>query len=267
MILECSKKDISSVIEYIGDEKLQCFYLYMDLLTIGIDNKNYRLWKIINNGEICCIAYQYYDCLHIFSKQEKCCDELIELIDNINLKVITGQEPVIKQIMLILENKGSKFKYEENHTITISKLLPENNEIEINSANINDLEEIVNLLLKSEVYSKVYSYESLYKTMKERMISNNSRVLIIRNDEGKIIATTSTNIETSELAVIGGNMVDPSMRRKGLSSAITSKIWNDVKREGKTGLAFLTKGNNAVIAMHKKMGYDFIGISTRIIID
>lgn len=263
MIRKCDKSDIQSAVDYIGEDKLLCFYLYMDVLECGIDEDDLNLWLSTEDGDIKAVLYQYYDCLHIFSRQPLIIEDIMSVINEIDPKVIVSNEANIDTIKAQLDE--NKYTYELNHIITTDVLMQEKEGFDISPAEEDDVPAIAELMMKDHIYSSVYSYEKLCNDLRKRLRDGFGRLFVIKDDEGHILCANATYAETDDLAVIGGLVTAPEMRGRGLGGAITASTWNLVKREGKRGLAFLLSGNDNTISLHKKMGYEFLGYSARMI--
>lgn len=264
ILKECNESDIGKVLDYIGDDKLLCFYLYMDVLECGIEDEGLGLWVSECNDDIHAVMYQYYDCLHIFSrKKDVPVNNVIKLIKQIHPKVIVSSENVIDTLKCELDQ--NEYMYELNHIITTDVLMKENDDISIASATKKDVPEIAEMMMKDPIYNSVYTYEKLCGDLVRRFETGFGRMFVIRDENNKLVCANATYAETDDLAVIGGLVTDPASRGKGLGAAITANTWNAVLREGKRGLAFLLDGNDKTINLHKKLGYDFIGTSARLI--
>ena len=263
VLKRCKVEDIDKALAYIGDDRLLCFYLYMDVLECGIEAEGLGLWTSELNGEIQAVMYQYYDCLHLFSREECPVKDVMTVINEINPKVIVSSEANIALIQKELD--AEQYIYELNHIITTDVLMKENPDIEIMDATKEDVPEIVTMMMKDRIYYEVYTYEKLCGDLTRRLEDGFGRLFIIRDEEGRLVCADATNAETSDLAVIGGLVTDPEMRGRGLGAAMTAKVWNKVLLEGKRGLAFLLDDNEKTINLHKKLGYDFIGYSARLI--
>lgn len=262
MLIKCNDHDINRVIDYIGNDKTLCFYMYMDILECGTEAEGLGLWISESNNNIKMICYRYYDCLHVFSREGCIVDDIINLVDEISPKVIVGSEEDIEKIKRVVDDT---YIYELNHIITAEKMMDSELDVEICIAEEKDVSEIASLMMKDPIYNHVYSYDKLSGDLLRRLKDGFGRLFAIRDAEGKLVATNATYAETDDMAVIGGLVTDPDMRGKGLGRAITASTWNLIKREGKQGLAFLMSDNTKTINLHKKMGYTFIGKSARLV--
>lgn len=264
MILKkCAKEDINRVLEYIYDDRLQCFYMYMDIVECGIEDEGLDLWTCEEADAIKAVIYRYYDCIHIYSRGVCPAGEFLTIIHDIDPKVIVSDENIINTLRAHLDD--SQYIYELNHIITTDVLMKENPELNIMLATKDDVPEIAELMMKDHIYNSVYTYEKLSGDLIRRLEDGFGRLFIIRDENGRLICADATNAETEDLAVIGGLVTDPEMRGRGLGAAMTGKVWNTVLREGKRGIAFLLDDNEKTINLHKKLKYDFIGMSARLI--
>lgn len=263
ILRKCSAADIDKAVGYIGDDRLLCFYLYMDVLECGIEDEGLGLWLSEKNGQVQAIMYQYYDCLHIFSRENCPVQDVLVVMDEIEPKVIVSSEANIKLLQSELDME--KYMYELNHIITTDVLMKESADIDILEATSSDVPEIAEMMMRDHIYNSVYTYEKLCGDLTRRLEAGFGRLFIIRDENGRLVCADATNAETSDLAVIGGLVTDPEMRGRGLGAAMTASVWNRVLKEGKRGLAFLLDDNDKTINLHKKLGYDFIGYSARLI--
>ncbi len=263
VLKKCKSEDIQRVIEYIGDDRLLCFYLYMDILECGVEDEGLGLWVSELNGKIKAAMYQYYDCLHLFSRENCPVKDVMTVIETIDPKVIISSEVNIRLLMIELGNDS--YTFELNHIITTDKMIKENKNVEVLDATESDIPEIVRMMMKDKIYSSIYSYEKLCTDLSKRLRAGFGRLFIIRDENKRLVCADATNAETEYLAVIGGLVTDPEMRGRGLGAAMTAAVWNRIKNEGKRGLAFLLDDNEKTINLHKKLGYDFIGYSARLI--
>ena len=263
ILRRCQVDDIDKALNYIGEDRLLCFYLYMDVLECGITDEGLGLWTSEKYGEICAVMYRYYDCLHLFSRGNCPVNDVLAVISEIDPKVIVSSEENIA--LLSEELDKDQYIYELNHIITTDVLMKENPDMTIVPATKDDVPEIAEMMMKDKIYYEVYTYDKLCTDLTRRLEDGFGRLFIIRNEDGRLVCADATNAETDDLAVIGGLVTDPEMRGRGLGQAMTGYVWNTVLREGKRGLAFLLDDNEKTINLHKKLGYDFIGYSARLI--
>lgn len=264
MILKkCDDRYIPPVTEYIGEDKVICFYLYMDLLECGTQADGVGLWVCEEEGELKAVMYRYYDALHIYSKGLCPKDEVLSLIKELDPKVITGTQENIDMLKEGLDE--SRYTYELSHIITADKMMDGKSDLDVMPAGEADVPEIAALMMKEHIYNTVYTYEGLCDSLVRRIREGFGRLFVMRTAEGRLVATNATSAETEELAVINGLVTDPDMRGHGLGRAITASTWNLVKTEGKKGLAFLGAENENTLSLHRKMGYTFLGLYARLI--
>jgi len=132
--------DINRVISYLGDDRLLAFYLYMDLLECGIEEEGLGLWISEKGDDIKAIMYQYYDCIHIFSRDNFPVEDALSVINEVSPKVIVSNEKNIEMLRTRLNDE--EYIYELNHIITTDVLMKENPDIEIKDATKDDIPEI-----------------------------------------------------------------------------------------------------------------------------
>lgn len=264
MLIRCDDSFISRVTEYIGEDKVRCFYLYMDLLECGTQADGVGLWVCEDgDGTLTCAAYRYYDCLHLYSRGALPAEELLPLIRELDPKVITGSQASIDTLLPLLD--GDRYTYELSHIITADKLMDGKSDLDVQTAGEADVPEIAALMMKEHIYNTVYNYDGLCESLVRRIREGFGRLFVMRTDDGRLVATNALSAESDEFAVINGLVTDPDMRGHGLGRAITASTWNLVKNEGKRGLAFLGAENENTLSLHRRMGYTFLGLYARLI--
>lgn len=262
MTIQCDNSYVPQVVEYIGEGKYQCFYLYMDLLEYGAQGPDVGLWISGDGEEIQGVAYRYFDTLHLYSRGRFPTHDALGLIDELRPKCVTGSQDTIDHIR---DKTKDRYAYELSHIITARKYMDGKSDLAVAEAGEADIPEIAALMMKEPIYNSVYTYESLCEQLKNRLETGFGRLFIMRDETGRLVATNATSAETEELAVISGLVTDTELRGRGLGRAITASTWNLVRREGKRGLAFLGAENENTIALHKKMGYEFLGLYARLL--
>ena len=264
MILKCNNSYIQQAVSYIGEGKLQCFYLYMDMIKYGAERPEMGLWISEVKGEIRGVAYRYFDTIHLYSREVFPLQDALELINELLPKCVTGSQKTIDRIF---GQTAKPYTYELSHIITANRFMEEKPGLKIEQAALTDVPEIAALMMKDHIYYEVYTYEKLCTQLQDRIETGFGRLFIIRNDLGRLVATNATYAEVEDMAVIGGLITDPDLRGQGLGRAITASTWNLVRTEGKRGLAFLAVNNEKTVIMHQKMGYEFLGQYARLLKD
>ena len=264
MLKKCGDEYIGRVADYIGEDRVICFYLYMDLMECGAQGEGLGLWVSEDEaGELQAVMYRYYDALHLYSRGQCPREETLGLIAELDPKVITGTREIIDLIAPGLP--AGKYAYELSHIITADKLMDGKSDLAVQPAGEADVPEIAALMMTEHIYNTVYTYDGLCQSLVRRIREGFGRLFVMRDENGRLVATNALSAETPELAVINGLVTDPEMRGRGLGRAITASTWNLVKNEGKRGLAFLGADNENTLSLHRKMGYTFLGLYARLI--
>lgn len=264
MIKRLFDNEKGKVIEYIYEQRLKNFYLYMDLLSCGCEEDGLGLWVKEKNKDILFVIYQYNDCIHLYGHMSEMDKEVVAKVFELKPGVISGPTEIINAIYK--ECDVSKWDFEHNYVVTADKKMEYTigNNMIIKKANDSEIAEIAKIMMKSDVYSRVSTYESLCHSMLNRNKQGFGRVFVLI-DEDIIVASNATNAETKDMAVIGGLITDPEKRGKGYGQIITAYTWNLIRDEGKVGLGHILEDNVNSIKLHTKMGYSFIGKNARII--
>lgn len=263
MIIQSDDSNIPEVLEYIGEEgKRQCFYLYADLLECGTRGPDFGLWICKDGVEIKGVAYRYYDALHLYSQHVFPIEDALMLIRELNPKNITGPQKSLDQLR---EQMGDGYKYELSHIVMADHLLKCKSNLNVTLAHEEDIPEIAAIMMDDPIFNPVYTYERLCQQMADRLKMGLGRLFVLRDSSGRVLASTEINVETKELAVIGGTIANEQVRGLGLGIALIAYTWNLVLGEGKRGLSFVSTENTDVVAIDRKLGFKFLGLYARLL--
>ncbi len=260
MIIHCDNSYIPAVAEFMGEGRVICFYLYMDMLQYGTENPDMDLWVSQVEGQIKAAFYRYHDTIHMYSRGDFPQAEVENFLKEHPCKVVTMPKPDADKLAGLFEG----CECELSNVITATKTMEGRRDLDIRPAGEEDARAIAELMMKDSIYYTVYTTEALEAQILERLRSGFGRLFVIRKGD-KVIATNATSAELEDMAVVSGLVTDPDERGQGLGQAITAHTWNLLREEGKLPLAYLAQENANTIRLHDKMGYDTIGVHARFV--
>jgi RimJ/RimL family protein N-acetyltransferase len=248
-----SSAEVDSAVSYIGNLYKETPYLYVNLLRYGTGTEHVKSWIDIKNDKIDGIYLQYFDCLHFFTRENQTypCGELMHMVDFLSPKVVMVQSGMGDRIENALQ---SHYFEEKNHIIDMDQIhgsSAENDTCRL--ADASDIPEIVDLLLMDKSYTEVYTRDILLQQMRQRYDDSFSRYFIIVMD-GKIVATCSTYGEVPGFSMIGGVMVHPDYRRRGLAGKVEDFACDVLGNERRSRVGFVNYYNQPSLALHLKLG-------------
>lgn len=262
MRIKCDDSYISEVTAYIGEDRWKSFYLYADLLEYKTQGSDFGLWIFQEDQKIQAVAYRYYDTVHLYSQIDEVNGEIAALINELVPKCITGSEQMINRIKPLL--KGT-YKQETNHIITLDHRLEEKRRFSFVQAFEKDVPEIAAAMMKEEVYSHVYTYERLCQQLEEGIRSGKRRHFMIKDKTGNLLAAAGTYVETADAVVLGGLITSSKAKGFGFGPAMSTYLTNMVIDEGKQMIGFIDIENEDSIAMHRELGFSFVGKNSRLV--
>ncbi len=245
-------RDENRIFGYIGKDFGRCAYLYIDLKKYGFENENVHLWYEEKNEEIIAILLQYYNGMHLYSRQGGFNPgKVAEKIRKVKPAMVCGMKETIEQLRSFFPNQ----------TIELGKVVQLNNysgihDEEAKLATRDELGEIVDLLMTDEVMGGPYTRELLYRQFLERYDTGFGRSYIRRNEEGKIFAHSGTYAELDDIAVISGGIVDPRYRCHGEYARILGSVCGSLVEEGKSVISYYYK---VAAWSHKQVGFEELG--------
>ena len=244
--------EVQEIVEYIGDMYKAIPYLYVNAIKYGTGSERVRTWlDRSQNGRIEGVYLLYYDCIHFFTRdvEKYPVDRLLAFIKETKHKVIMIQGGVGDRI----EQELPDYYSERNHVIDMDKVGLEESEYRSRIAEREDISEIVDLLMQDPEYVNVYDRQVLSDQLYDRFDGNFSRYFIVKMD-GKVVATCSTYGEVPGFALVGGVIVHPEYRRRGLAGDVENYACHVLAKEGKSKVGFVNYHNKPSLALHEKIG-------------
>ena len=253
MLVRISEKaHIDEIIEYIGDDYKATPYLYVNVIKYGLGTDRVKAWTDRNeDGSLEGVYLLYYDCIHFYTRDRAGYDvkRLLDFIGSTDHRVVMLQGEVGDRIEPFMDG----YLCERNHVIDMDRVGLEDREYRSFTAGREDIPEIVELLMADPEYRAVYDKKVLSDQMFDRYDGSFSRYFAARL-EGRIAATCSTYGEVSGFALVGGVIVHPDFRRRGLAADVENYACSVLESEGRSRVGFVNHENTASLALHEKIG-------------
>ncbi len=255
MIERCTdNKKIEEAIYYIGDEFKKTPYLYANIKKYGCGNDRIKVWIDTENetDAVRGIYLLYYDCLHFFTRENETYEtkKALDMVWQLEPKVVMVQGEFGKRLE---QDLGEIFEIERNHVIDMDKVGIDKTEFCSEVGGREDISQIVSLLLEDPEYRDVYDREVLTDQMFDRFDGNFSTYFIVRMD-GKVVASCSTYGEVEGFALLGGVIVHPEYRRRGLAADVENFACHYLTGQGVSVVGFVNFNNTASLQLHEKLG-------------
>ncbi len=248
-----SQSTIADIVGYIGDNYKATPYMYVNVQKYGLGTEHVYTWIDVNEqNEMLGVYLLYYDCIHFYTNNvdEYPIEVLYEFVKNTPHKVIMLQKTIGDRLEGLL---GDSYYSERNHVIDMDKVGLEEREYRSAIATRDDVYQIVELLMSDAEYINVYEKSILEAQMLERFDNHFSRYFVVKMD-GKVVATCSTYGEVPGFALVGGTIVHPDYRRRGLAGDVENYACHVLEEEGKSRVGFVNFHNTASLALHEKIG-------------
>lgn len=259
-----SEEDISKIVNYIGNNYKSTPYLYANVIKYGLGTDNVFTWLDIDDqNRISGVYLIYYDCIHFYTNDinDYPVEKLLDFIKSHNHKVIMLQGGIGDRIDNELINE---YYTERNHVIDMDKVGLTEREYLSTIGTREDISQIVDLLLADPEYENVYERKVLTDQMFERYDNGFSRYFVVKMDK-KVVATCSTYGEVPGFALVGGVIVHPNYRRRGLAGDVENYACHILSKENISRVGFVNFYNTASLALHEKIGAFSIAILAKFI--
>ena len=247
-----SEEKIKNIVDYIGDDYKSIPYLYVNVIKYGRGNERVHTFIDQNDeGKIYGVYLVYYDCIHFYTKNidDYAIETLVSFIYKTPHRVVMLQGKIGDKI----KSRFDDYYFEKNHVIDMDKVGLDDIEYRSTVAVRNDILEIVDLLIADPEYENVYDKKVLSDQMFDRYDSGFSRYFVVKMD-GKVVATCSTYGEVPGFALVGGVIVHPDYRRRGLAKDVENYACHVLASEGISRVGFVNFNNTPSLALHEKIG-------------
>lgn len=247
MIRIAKEKDKEKILDILKESIVDNIYLYIDILMFGLEKEYLNVWINEQQNEINQVILKYYNSFQIYSKKNSY-NKIVNLILKHKPSMVSGTENIIRSIYEILKDS-----YDVNYGAILEqeriKVLVRDHKPTL--ASINDMEEIAGLICIDKSIGGHYKKSELVEQLSARFQEKTGRNYIIKEDD-KIIAHYSTYAESPDIAIMGGLIVHPLYRGRGLAKALHIYLSNILVDEGKR--VFLFCNEKEVLKMYLSLG-------------
>lgn len=231
---------LQEVLLYLEQDLPNCLYLYGDIVRYGIHDPNMTVWYSEKDGRMNCVVMKYFQGSHVFSlNNDYDLDEVVEHLNLIHVDRISSTGPIAQALHSRMKED---FTVEFGHVLKMVSYRRFKHDVEIETAGVDDVGKITDLLMSHPLYSDSYSYEQLYDELYDRISRNIGRSHIIR-DGDRIVAHDSYNLETDKFAISGLALVHDDYRNTFYGIFLESHQINTILDEGKDMYAMQLEEN------------------------
>jgi len=238
MIIKLNEKHRSIVMDYCLLEPNINLFIIGDIENFGFNTEFQEVWMQTIQDKLVGIILRYHDNFIIYSKDlDLKVEEIIDLLENKNAKIISGKLSVINLVYPFLKDSFSKRDMYFCELTDTPKLLEDTSEVLI--ANEEDAMEIAKTYEKINEFNGMYSgdIENRYNQILSRIKTKEGIHMFIKKD-GEIISHGNTTAETSVSGMVGGILTLHDHRNKGLASKIVSSLCKNLSSRGKSACLF-----------------------------
>ena len=245
-MIQAKKHDLADILYFLKENLADCIYMYIDIKKYSLFNDNMKVWinRENNPGKIKTVLMKYYDSMQIATTEEQEQTKwLADFLQSNPVSMISGRESLIQKLSLSMAKDYDSI-YGMVYRINEYRIFEGTEKIE--TATLDDCEEIACLICSDEAFQNNYKIKELEHQLRERMETGMGRNVIIRKD-GKIVAHIATYAEYENIAVTSGLIVDAHYRKEGYGFVIESYLVNALLREGKEIYTFVIEPKRAAL--------------------
>lgn len=249
MINIASESDKIDIIKELKKDILNNIYMYIDIITYGLNNDFMKVWIHRDSNEIKKIVLKYYNSFQIYVVEgEQDYTDIISLILEYKPAMISGKKDIIEnlysRINELYECTYGVVLIQPYEKITEKDLCP-------TLAEKEDLRKSAKLICTDKGIGGHYNPIDLMNQFINRYEDRTGRNYIIK-DNGNIIAHYATYAEAEGIAVMGGLIVLEGYRGRGYARLLHTYLSNILIEEGREAVLFCHEEN--VLKMYLNLG-------------
>ncbi|MBP5543938.1 MAG: GNAT family N-acetyltransferase [Kiritimatiellae bacterium] len=249
MIKLAKADNLPQILDYIGNERGKCLYLYMDILKYGIGHPEIQVWMQQDNGGTVALAMRYRNGIHVYSAGNNYVPgEIVDLIRQVNPTMVCGEKTFVQTLSKGLPEYG----VDNGEVVRLAEAKADARDPEVSLAQNEDFLPIAQMLKDDEDYGAPFSLEELEFQFRSRQESGLSRSYVLKIG-GEVVAHAATAAESSDLTTLNGFVVRRDQRRKGYATRVINTLCADLQTEGKAVFSIYYVEQSA--KLHHKLGF------------
>lgn len=218
---------VQPILEYLKADVGNCLYMYIDIMKYGIDHEEMTLWYQSTEEGFLLVVMKYYNSISFYAhSQQWAKEEVISLIETILPNSVSAPLTLMEAVYQALPkyDLSSGWVYEHKYFRKF--------EVDfIEKAEESSLLEVATLLCMEDGFGSIYQVDTLHKQLVERQQEKMGRNLIIREEDGKIIAHIATYAECDNIAITSGLIVHPDHRKSIYGTALECALVEELQSE------------------------------------
>ena len=248
------------LVSYMQKDLANCIYMYIDIVTYGLDSDAIKVWVEKGEKGIALIAMEYFGSIQLYSLNHDYDFEGLQrfLIEEDPPRV-NGDREIIDRLWPHYDH--DKYKTEYGTIMKIDNYVIRQDNVDIKTATLEDVEGIAELIMDEPELNVGFSKEELMDQTAERIEKGYGESFIIKEGE-EIVAHNCINAECNEFLVGALTVVRPDRRNTLYGSILDAHISTVAKERGKDFYVFLKDPRR--IKMFKAMKNIVVGEYGRI---
>jgi predicted GNAT family acetyltransferase len=240
-------------------------FIIGDIEMYGYETDFQELWGDFDEqSNLRGVLLRYYENFIVYGGENYDANGFVEIIESFEFEsVISGEQSVIKSLQPLLKEdyqaKDTYFAECRAETLNVT----DNEQLlkQVKRATVADATKLVELLFTIEEFAmrKSLDFDQYVERTIKRYVDQAGRDYFIEAD-GKVVSIVQTAAENSKSAMIIGVCTEPSYRLKGYTTAILSKLLQDLLTEKESACLFYD--NPKAGSIYKRSGFVDIGMWT-----
>lgn len=261
MIRKLTNVDKEQVMALVGPKPAENLFIIGDIEAYGFESDIQELWGQFEDEQLIAVLLRYDQNYIPYSETTYDVQGFADIInDNSNQIEISGLQHVITPLRPLIK-RGIR-KASETYYAKCTKLSYEVDAERLHAASYlqpADYQENIELLQSIPEFVKGnFTVEARERAEKFKT----GRTFIVRDEQGKMVASATTTAENAQSAMIIAVGTKPGYEKRGYATLCMERLCSELFAEGKTLCLFYD--NPAAGRIYKRMGFEDIGMWTMI---
>lgn len=252
MIIKATEINRAEILKYCSDEPSINLFIIGDIELYGFESEFQDVWMQTSDDNMSGIILRYHDNFILYSKTALEFYEIMDLMKDYKVNVISGKGTLINQLYPLVKKDFNKREMNFAELDT-TEHLEDVSEIVLKAAE-NDAEDIARSYDHIDEFKHLYAggFEGRLTQISNRIKSSEGVHMFIKEDN-IIVSHGNTAAETSSCAMIGGVMTLPNYRGNGYAKKVVSALGHDLCNRGKKACLFY--GTNEAKQLFGSLGF------------
>lgn len=254
MICQSALSDAQAILDYIGNDYGSCLYLYLNYKKYQSNSKDVvtYIYRTSDCGTIAGILLQYYNCMHIYSKNSDIdSEEIFEYISRIKPDVIFINFELSNKLEQQLSMKFTMHKMPIIEKTEHSQYNFNN----VHMASPEEISEIAEYLAADTIFRDSYSEPDLLAQQMIARLRDGYGCTFVMKENKRVVWTSSIVAQDENIVIESLIWLHPDYRGMGMGKSALATVANMLIPQGKRVFVFPVE---STVELNLALGYSLV---------